>query len=274
MPRSHLYLTHAPLIERALLFTARRHRCSADEAEDFAAWARLKFVENDYAALAAFEGRSGMGSYLAVVVQRLFLDYRIAKWGRFRPSAEGKRLGPLAVRLETLLYRDGLSLDEAYQTLRAVDPELRREVLEDLQARLPVRVAPRFEGEEALASVAAAEAAPEELAIAKEEAARKRRASAALGETIAAFEPQDQIILRLRFAEGRQIAEIARVLHLDARFLYRRIERLVAELRRRLGERGVSGDDFGWNTAGAAEEPGESAGSVFSRGKRAPHDRL
>src|SRR5688572_1196866 len=155
MPRDHLYLTHQPTIERALRFTARRHRCVGDEAEDFAAWARLKLVENDYAILAQFEGRAGLASYLAVVVQRLFLDYRISKWGKWRPSAEAKRLGPLAVRVETLLSRDGLSLEEAYQTLRAADLQLSREVMEDLQARLPTRVSRRFEGEEALETIAA-----------------------------------------------------------------------------------------------------------------------
>ena len=275
MPSSHLYLTHAPLIDRALLFTARRHRCGPAESEDFAAWARLKLLENDHAILAEYQGRSGMASYLAVVVQRLFFDYRISKWGRWRPSAEAKRLGPLGVRLETLIGRDGFSLEAAYQTLRAVDPGLRREVLEDLQARLPPRVSPRFEDEEALASVPAPEAGPEELAIEKEEAARKRRASGVLFDVMKTFEPQDQIVLRLRFAEGLQIADIARTLHLDARPLYRRVERLVAELRRALGERGIGSEDFGWSVApGRADVHGADGESAFSRGKRAAHDRL
>ena len=69
------------MIERILPFTARRHRCDRDEAEDFAAWARLKLVDNDYAILAAYEGRADIGLYLLVVVQRLFPDYRISKWG-------------------------------------------------------------------------------------------------------------------------------------------------------------------------------------------------
>lgn len=270
MPRTDLYLTHQLLIERALRFTARRHRCAADEADDFAAWARLKLVENDYAILAQFEGRAGMASYLAVVVQRLFLDYRISKWGKWRPSAEAKRLGPLAVRVELLLVRDGLNLEEAYQTLRAADPELQREALEDLQARLPVRVSRRFEGEEALESMAAAEPAPEERLLEKEETGRKRQANRCLMEAMRELEPQDQIILRLRFAEGMQIADVARTLHLEARPLYRRIERLVAELRRGLGERGIAGEDFGWGAAaGRTESRPESMHSV-SRGEKSP----
>ena len=211
-----------------------------------------------------------MASYLAVVVQRLFLDYRNAKWGKWRPSAEAKRLGPLGVRVETLIARDGLSLEETYQTLRAADPELRREVLEDLQARLPARTSRHFEGEEALESMAGTELAPEDRVIQKEEAMRKRQASGALLEVMRTLEPQDQIILRLRFAEGLQIADVARTLRLEARPLYRRIERLVAELRRGLGERGIAAEDFGWGSpAGRADGRPENMHSV-SRGEKSP----
>ena len=44
------------------------------------------------------------------VIQRLFLDARIAKWGKWRPSVSARRLGGVAVLLERLLTRDGLSL--------------------------------------------------------------------------------------------------------------------------------------------------------------------
>ena len=57
-------------------------------------------------------------------------------------------------------------------------------------------------------------------------------------------------MLRLRFVEGMQIADIARTLHLPVRPLYRRIERLLADLRKALAERGVRAKDLGWG-AGA-----------------------
>ena len=246
MSLDQLYITHQPVIERILRFIARRHRCDQDEAKDFAAWARLKLVDNDSAILAAYQGRADMGSYLLVVVQRLFLDYRTSKWGAWRPSAEAKRLGPLAVRLETMMARDELSFEEAFQSLRARDPELSREKLEDLQARLPLRLPRRFEGESALETMAASEALPEQEMIEAETAERKRRASAVVSELLQQLEPQEQLILRLRFVEQMQIADVARTLHLDARRLYRRIEGLLADLRRGLAARGLTGEDLGW----------------------------
>ncbi|HEV8240515.1 MAG TPA: hypothetical protein VGS57_14190 [Thermoanaerobaculia bacterium] len=233
----------------------------------------MKLVDNDYAILAAYQGRADIGSYLLVVIQRLFLDYRISKWGAWRPSAEAKRLGSLAVRLETLRARDGRSFEEAYQTLRGVDPELRREVLEDLEARLPARSPRRFEGENALESLADPRAAADEGVIEEEVSARKRKATAVVIELMRELAPQDQLVLRLRFAEEMQIADVARTLRLDARPLYRRIERLLADLRRGLAERGLRGDDLGW---GSDVRTGRGARRRLGAdgGKTGGHDRL
>lgn len=275
MSREQLFLSHQPVIERILRFIARRHRCDQDEAEDFAGWARLKLIDNDSAILAAYQGRADMGSYLLVVVQRLFLDYRISKWGAWRPSAEAKRLGPLAVRLETMMARDGLSFEEAFQSLRARDPELSRDVLEDLRARLPLRLPRRFEGESALETMAASGALPEQEMIEAETAERKRRASAVVSELLQQLEPQEQLILRLRFVEQMQIADVARTLHLDARQLYRRIEGLLADLRRGLAARGLTGEDLGW-AAGMRTERGKPRRPAAAADARedASRDRL
>ncbi len=52
------------------------------------------------------------------VVQRLFLDHRNRQWGKWRPSAEAKRRGPLAILLERLVVRDGWTFEQAVETLR------------------------------------------------------------------------------------------------------------------------------------------------------------
>ena len=53
----------------------------------------LKLIEDDYRRLRRFEGRSSFATYLATVVQRLFLDFVIGKTGRWRPSVQARRLG-------------------------------------------------------------------------------------------------------------------------------------------------------------------------------------
>lgn len=264
MPREQLYLDHLDLIEEVIRFTTRRHRCSADEAAEFAGVARLALVENDYAVLAAFEGRSSLATYLSVVLQRQFLEFRIRKWGKWRPSAEAKRLGPVAIRLESLLVRDRLDLPTAVATLLQADPTLTPAAIDDLAARLPPRTLRRFEDAEALAEMPSDEASPETQLLEDEAASRRRRATAALGASLRELPAQDRLVLRLRFAEGRRVVEIAQVLGLEARPLYRRIEALVKSLRQALAARGVHGDDLGWPAradAEVAERPRAASGS-------------
>jgi len=231
-----LFVSALPDVERAIRFVARRHRLSRTEEDDFAGEVKLALVENDYDVFARFQGRSSLRTYLTTVVQRLFLDHRCKLWGKWRPSAEAQRRGPVALRLEVLLYRDGLTFDEAAETLRTnFGITETREELSELLHALPVRGNRRAAGEELLASVPAGELAnPEVLA---EGAATADRVQTLLEEVIEALTPQERLVLRLRFEDDVSIADIARMLELDQKQLYRRIESLLASFRKSLEDR-------------------------------------
>ena len=53
-----LFLGQLGWIKRAARALCRRYGLSSDEAADFTSWAKLKLVEDDYAALAKFRGES------------------------------------------------------------------------------------------------------------------------------------------------------------------------------------------------------------------------
>ena len=93
----------------------RRGRLSPADAEDFSQGVHLKFLETGYEAFARFDGRSTLRTYLTTVVWRLLLDWRNAAYGKWRPSAAARRLGVEAVRLDRLINRDGLTVEEAIQ---------------------------------------------------------------------------------------------------------------------------------------------------------------
>ena len=232
------FLGSLPEIERMVRFVARRHRLSPAEADDFAGDVRLALIENDYEVLARFQGHSSLRTYLMTVIQRLFLDHRRKSWGKWRPSAEAQRRGPIALRLEMLLYRDGLSFDEAVETLRTnfTATETRAE-LSELAHALPARPRRRPENEEALATVPAGEWASPQVQV--EGAVTAARTQALIAEVMAALPPADRVVLRLRFEDGLSVADIARVLTLDQRQLYRRIEALLASFRRSLQDKGL-----------------------------------
>jgi len=248
------YEAHLDVIEGLLRRVAARRCISVDEAEDFSSWARVKLLEDDCAILGKFRGRSSLKTFLVTVLQNLFRDYRIAKWGKWRPSAKAKRLGVDAVRLETLLYRDGLGFDEAAEILRrnhGVSASIAE--LAELAGELPPRMSRRTVGEGALDTLAEpAEDGGVDARVRDEERwAAAERAEKGLAGALRCLDPEDRLILKMRFEDGLTVAAIARTLGLDQKPLYRRIERCLSALRSGLEERGVAAETvselLGWN---------------------------
>jgi RNA polymerase sigma factor for flagellar operon FliA len=226
-----------PLIARLAGMLARRHRLDASEGEEFAAWATARLVEDDYAILRKFGGRSSVETYLTAVVQNLFRDYRNSRWGRWRPSAEATRLGPLAVRLEELLVRDGRPVLEAVRYLCSRDTSLDERELGALVKRLPRRTPIREVSLDGGGD--SAQEVPDPAAEEPGAAEVVRRVQDVLGEVVASLPPEDGVIVRMRFWDGHTVADIARALHLDQKALYRRLEQLRVRLRAAMEARGI-----------------------------------
>jgi RNA polymerase sigma factor for flagellar operon FliA len=253
-----LFQSQLPLIEGVIRFVVRRHRLGVSEAEEFAAHVRLKLIDDDYQILRRFCERSSLRTYLSTVVERLFLDYRIHQWGKWRPSAEARRGGPLAVRLEALLYKDGLPFQQAVEVLLVSErvPATRAEI-EALGARLPPRTPRRIVGEDAIGDLPVSGAVADSAVLAREAAAVAARTRAALGVALSHLPPQDRVVVQLHFGEGLTIADVARALHVDQKPLYRQLERALASLRTSLAVQGIHGDVVTeWLAVGQWDEEG------------------
>jgi len=236
-----LYLDHRALIERVITAFCRRQRLAHADADEFGGIARLHLVDRDYAVLRKFQGESSLQSYLVAVFTHLYIDWRNASWGKWRPSAEARRAGPLAVLLERLTVRDGLSFDEACEVLRTNHRVTEsQDGLDALAARLPSRYRRRFESEDALAQCTAAEEPPDRQLERRDADAAARDAAIQLGRAVDALDAEDRLIIRMRFEDGLKVVEIARALSIDQKLLYRRIERLLSRLRAALEQAGVS----------------------------------
>ena len=223
-----------------LRVVCRRHRLDPAETDDFSSDVKLKLVERDYAILRKFEGRSSIRTYLTVVIERLFLDYRIGKWGKWRPSVEATRLGPVAVLAEQLLVRDGHSVDETIEVLRTNQGvSIGRADLETIAGRLPCRQRYRFETDEQLADLPSGDLLPDQAMAQREVRTASRRVWKALSSIMARLDVQDRLILTMRFADDRTIAEIATVLRLEQKPLYRRMDGLLQRIQAELQMQGV-----------------------------------
>lgn len=171
-----------------------------------------------------------------VVVQNPFYDDQNHLWGKWRPSEEAKRLGPVAVQLDRLLSRDGYSLREASEILQTNHVGMSPQDLTDLAAKLPSRHSHRsIEGEEALQSELS-------LVETRESAERRRQVRGLLLEALATLSPEDRLILKMR--EQFSVAAIARSVNLEQKPLYRRLERIYASLRSTLKSKGVRAEDI------------------------------
>lgn len=242
MAPDHPYTQHAEAIESVLAYTCRAQRLTADAGDEFASWARLKLLEDDCAILRKFKGLSSLRTYLVTVIQRLLLDWRIAEWGKWRPTADARRLGPVAVELERLVLRDSIEFEQAARTLVSKGIAISHDECDRIWSELPRR--PRRQR----ASDGTLEEVPNLVDVSDRVAEEERRASewrakVALAEAIPNLNAEEQLIIRLRFQDGFTVARIAQLLREEQRPLYRRIEQILLRLRAALTAAGVTRDE-------------------------------
>ncbi len=236
-----LLLASLPVLRELVAFLARRYRLSAEQSEELEALARLHLVEDDYSVLRQWRRQSTVKTYLAVVVQRLFHDYCNQLWGKWRASAAAQRLGPVAQALEELLYREGLTFDEAVRVITA-DPHVDPAQLAALHSQLPPR--PGRPRPQPLGARAAAEPEPGPT---PEDAALQRAAEAIVTRTVAAslhqLRAHDRLLLRLHFGQGLSVAAVARLVDIPQKTLYKRFTAVLRGLRRDLASAGFERHD-------------------------------
>jgi RNA polymerase sigma factor (sigma-70 family) len=241
-----LLVESLPLVDRLSRHFCGRSRMTVDEAEDFASHVRLHLMDGDYAVLRSYEGRCALPTFLALVIQRQLHDYRARHWGRFRSSVAATRLGPVAVRLEMLLLRDGMTIEEAVAALAAEGHAVTAGEAERLARQFPERKPRALEV--AVDDVGAQELALggdliEQAAAAGERRATQSAVNETMREAMRELPAEDRTILRPHFDAGMSVADIARSLGLEQRPLYRRIGRICGALRERLLAAGVAAAD-------------------------------
>ena len=230
-----LFLQQLPAIDRIIAIIARRNAMSVSDADEFAAWARGRLSDGDYAILHKFGGRSSLPTYLSVVLGNLFRDYRNSVWGRWRPSAAAQRMGKIAVRLEELLVRDGSPLREAVGMLRSAGAQESDIEFARMAARLPNRPVARE-----IALEAAGDVVPDTATGPQLTTDERARLDSALQQAMNELADEDRVITRMRFWDAILVADIARLLHIEQKPLYRRIETIQTRLRGALARRGVT----------------------------------
>ncbi|HEX2832361.1 MAG TPA: sigma-70 family RNA polymerase sigma factor [Thermoanaerobaculia bacterium] len=246
MNPEEIYLQHLPKIEQIAAFVARRSHLNADETAEFVQEVRFRLLENDYAVIRKFEGRSLFSTYLTTVIMHLYHQWRVEQWGKWRPSAEAKRLGGKAITLERLLTRDGFTFEEAVKVLTT--PAGSGHTVSELEAlyvRLPLRnPRPVLVSDDGLPDAIAVDGDADDRIEQCDRQRSARIAAKTLDTALGAFDPEDRLILQMRFWDSRKVPEIARTLKLDQKKLYKRLDKLFGRLRGELENAHVTRDDI------------------------------
>ena len=238
------FLEHLTMIQRLIAAVARQHRLSPDDGREFSSSVLLRLISDDYAVLRKYRGRCLLRTFLTVVVQRLCLDFRAAQWGKWRPAMDTRRAGDVAILLERLTMRDGLTFDEAVRTL-----QINHRVTLDGDTLLRIyggfrrRARPRRVSEEEISELPTWQHSPDSNLVSALHDRVMTSASEALGRALADIDPTDRLILQLRFANQMVVADIGRMLSLDYKWIFRRINRLMGILRQRLEAEGLRADE-------------------------------
>lgn len=237
---SDTFLDQLPVIEQIIRAVCRGRRMDASEIEEFAAFVKLRFIENDYAIIRKFKGRSAFGTFITTVISRLLNDYRDREWGgKWRNSAEARRMGPIAEELERLVVRDMRSLDEAFVELAPKSPGITRVELAEMALRFPTRHRAKISRLEDGAPVSAVgDQGPD-----AGKAEMLATISSVISELIAGLPEEDRLIFKLRFEDDMPVPRIALSLRLDMQSVYRRLRKHFRDLREALEKAGISKED-------------------------------
>jgi RNA polymerase sigma factor (sigma-70 family) len=236
-----LLIAHLDFIRARVELIGRRHRLSRETVEELCSDLGVKLLDNDYEVLRRFRGEAKLTTYLAVVVDRFFLDWRTREWGSWRPHPVPHD-GPVA-QVERLIGRNGFSRSEALRMVAerhgAGGPS--EEQLDDAVPVQSLRARPRLVGlTEAEESAATSGPSPEDALCAREAHCQIRDR---LTSAMASLAARDRLLVKLHFGKGLTVAGIARTLGLRQRELYARIERALDRLRERLVAEGVTWAD-------------------------------
>ena len=186
-----------------LLQVARSTATTRDAAMDSYTFVLEQLREQQCRRLRAYVARDGarFSTWLIVVAKRLCVDFHRRRYGRPQGTAEVQPHSLPSV--EHSARRRLVDL-----TAEAIDPDM----IADTDARDP------------------------------EAELRLGQLRRALAIALDAVEPADRLLLAMRFEDQRSAAEIARAMSFPTPFhVYRRLNRLLEELRARLEARGIDG---------------------------------
>lgn len=230
-------------IEELIRLTCHKRGVIGADADIFATMVKVKLFENDCAVVERYRGLRGakFRTYIDAVIQNTFRDFCVQRLGKWHSSAAAVRRGPLALELERLVHRDQCPPDEAMARLQTAHPGVTREELVDILGELRER--PRRQSTISLDATPIdlpAETCADELVVDRERHELSARAAQVIRRFLERLPDNERMMLQYYFESDMQIAQIARILGVPPKPLYRRRVHLLVELRKIMTDSGIT----------------------------------
>ena len=192
-------------------------------AEDCYLHVCAKLSDNGFEKLLRFQpdGPARFQTWLTVVTANLCIDWRRTEYGRFRPFKTIKELPELDRLIFRYRYEYGMALHECLLSLNAIYPNLTQARFSAINGRLNQLLtseqhwrlsAARRENvplDETLSELGGAASMPEHPGPGPETMAQLEQDSTRLKQAMARLEPEQRLLLRLRFQYDLTLDEVA-----------------------------------------------------------------
>ena len=203
---------------------------------------------NDFRRLRKFDlsGRASFSTWLCAVVRNLCLDWHRKEHGRHRVFGSVARRSAIAQLLFEIVFRRGLSAEEAREELSRRGVELSFATVEERICELRRCLSSRqlwllSSGKAMLDSIDAEEEGtytvePADPAPDPESLATLRETHQHVSAALASLTDSDRLLIRLRYQEGLTLQQVAKLVGLkDAQTADRRLRDIIDHLRQALG---------------------------------------
>jgi RNA polymerase sigma factor (sigma-70 family) len=234
---------------RRLIFGAiRRYTTDADDVMDVFARVCEALRENDFARLRKYAAQANpqrkFSTWLCAVVYNLAIDWIRHREGRPRLSAIAVALPQIQRRIFEHVFMDGRSHVETYELMRTRDlPQLSfSDFLKELGATYRAAGSTK-RGRLVLELAPTVPEAPTEPSESDPAALRERMTI--LDDALRSLPDEDRVAVQLYIIDGVSADQVAKSLGLpNAKAVYNRVYRALAQLRGRLERAGITGGDL------------------------------
>jgi RNA polymerase sigma factor (sigma-70 family) len=219
---------------------------------------------DNYKVLRDYEGGATLKRYLTVIISRKVVDIFRSQEGRCRAKDKAKQWGDLGLKLYDLVFVKGYDVSEAHKTLKDtygitesvekienIAEEIKRVKKEPLreisqgalveQEQLHTSKQRVLRDDTGDITVPDSTRNPEQVLMEKD---RARRKAEFLKEIISEMNPEERLMIKMRFQDNIKVQNIAKMLGMKEKTVSNRISRILTKCRTRILKKGLSLDDL------------------------------